>query len=97
MTNICQIHNEAMEEKTGQYGKYWSHRTTDTNYPKGFCNGKVKQAPVQALDDKTQMLIYKNTEVILERLTGLAVYLKQNLGDAYEAKVKEDKLKQVPF
>ena len=35
MTVTCPLHNVEMEEKTGQFGAYWSHKTED-----GYCNGK---------------------------------------------------------
>ena len=38
-----------MIEKDGQWGKYWSHKTTDQNYPKGYCNGKVPKPNDQEL------------------------------------------------
>lgn len=35
LSAICPLHQEEMEEKDGQYGPYFSHRTDD-----GYCNGK---------------------------------------------------------
>lgn len=35
VTAVCPLHGVQMEEKTGQYGSFWSHRT-----PEGFCDGK---------------------------------------------------------
>lgn len=40
MSAQCPIHDEPMSERDGQYGPFWSHRTTDATYPKGWCNGK---------------------------------------------------------
>lgn len=41
---ICSIHGEEAKqfEKDGQ--KWWSHKTDDPNYPKGWCNLKPVQA-----------------------------------------------------
>lgn len=35
MIATCPIHNTSMEEKSGQFGTYFSHKTAD-----GYCNGK---------------------------------------------------------
>lgn len=35
VTAVCPLHGVQMEEKTGQYGSFWSHRTSE-----GFCDGK---------------------------------------------------------
>lgn len=42
VTAKCPIHDVPMYEKEGQYGPFWSHKTTDENYAgsKGYCNGK---------------------------------------------------------
>lgn len=45
---LCPIHNEAMQEKQGKWGSFYSHRTDDRNYPNGWCNGKSVGGPYQA-------------------------------------------------
>lgn len=45
---MCSIHNEAMQEKQGKYGSFWSHRTDDQAFPNGWCNGRHKGGPYQA-------------------------------------------------
>lgn len=41
MTAICPIHpTEELIEREGQYGVFFSHKTDDPDYPKGYCNGK---------------------------------------------------------
>lgn len=46
---LCAIHpQEEMQEKTGKYGTFWSHRTDDPAFPSGWCNGRRPGGPYQA-------------------------------------------------
>lgn len=46
---MCAVHpQEEMTEKTGKHGNFWSHRTDDSRFPSGWCNGRVPGSPYQA-------------------------------------------------
>jgi len=52
--NYCEIHSEKMDKREGQYGVFFSHRTDDPKYPKGWCNGKE---PKKGADERQEEVI----------------------------------------
>ena len=41
--DYCNIHNTKMYHNKNERGEWWSHKTDDPAYPKGFCNGKPRK------------------------------------------------------
>ena len=41
--DYCTIHNTKMYHNKNERGEWWSHKTDDPAYPKGFCNGKPRK------------------------------------------------------
>lgn len=61
MSSQCPVHDEPMVEREGQYGSFWSHKTTDPKYPSGYCNGKPPKA-------STNSYAYKKFEAAGEQV-----------------------------
>lgn len=90
----CNVHNEPMTEKDGQWGKYWSHRTEDKNYPKGWCNGKPPKESPNAIQSQALDVILNKIIKIESRLDKMALFLS---GQVETKPATKDEKKDVPF
>lgn len=69
----CVIHDEEMKQYSKGNDTWWSHKTDDPKFPKGWCSGSEPRAPKTntGIQSQTLMSLVQGQGKILDRLADL--------------------------